>query len=987
MKRLLAPLLSLASAGVLAAPVPSCPGGASLRVVSVPASLAAALQPEDVLLAWDDATPAEHPVCTLLDLARADLDGSTLAPLTLKVRRGGDVVTTRLVGGRNEIAWRQEGEGAEAIASVRLLRLRGAALRGDFDAARDALDALRALDPDARAFALELALGWLEADPDRAANFALADEIVALREAAAPRARARALALRGRAWLLRRDLKAAEADAAAAAALLAGEASLITAQTRLLQGAIGYLTSQHDAAEQHYRAAIDLIEDIAPEGIAHANALSNLAALDVARGEPAKAFEHYDAALAMLAQAGPGSYAEARVLFNRALASTELRRLADAERDIVASIERFAQVQPDGPEHLQAQAQLADVYNARGQHALAESRLRDLLPRLQARGAQDYNTLAVEYTLALTLARTLRRDESLAAFRTLLDKLASDRPDSLRIDTLNAYAQVMAETGAFEPAVAALSEAIDGYEARQRRGLPLASALIARGDTLRRLGRLDPAQADLERALELRSSLAPGSVLEAVAHHVLGKLSRARGDVDAALGRYHRAIGLLERERWLQSENAELRALWTASYADFYREPLDLLLELGRLPQAFELDQRYRGRELALALAQPGIGVDPALAPERTLDVDAVRRLLGTDRGLLSFVALPTHTWALLLDARGIEARRIARGKSHWRAEIDALAVLWALPQSSPTSERAAVERSHRLERDLFAAWGDRLDALPRLLLVPDDALHELAFAALATTPAVRAVDATYLAERHALSTVLRPLVDEPEPARGGGVLALGDPVAATTPAGAIAMRGADLIALPAARQEASAVAALYGAEARALLGGDAVEPAVASSSADVLHFATHIVLDPLQPLDSYVRLAPAPGSDGRLSAREIAALPQVPRAMVVLAGCASAQGANAAGEGLLGLARAWLVAGARQVLASNWAIADAPTARFMVDFHRALRRSRDGDLALAETQRAWLARSRETGWWRTDRSDEARPFFWGGFSLAASRP
>lgn len=477
-----------------------------------------------------------------------------------------------------------------------------------------------------------------------------------------------------------------------------------------------------------------------------------------------------------------------------------------------------------------------------------------------------------------------------------------------------------------------------------------------------------------------RAKLRPGQ-------HVLGKLDRARGDVDAALGRYHHAIELLERERWLQSDSAELRALWTASYADFYREPLDLLLELGRLPQAFELDQHYRGRELALALAQPGVGIDAALAPDRTLDVDASRRLLGPDRALLSFVALPTHTWALLLDARGIEARRLAHGKTHWRTEVDALAVLWALPQSTPTSERAAIERSHRLERQLFSAWGDRLAAVPRLLLVPDDALHELAFAALATRSAERAVDATYLAERHALSTVLRPLTEEPETARGHGVLALGDPVAAMRGTETWVLRGDDGIALPAAREEAEAVAALYGEDARALLGHEAVEPAVSNSTADVLHFATHVVLDPLQPLDSYVRLAPAPGSDGRLSAREIAALPRVPRALVVLAGCASVQGANAAGEGLLGIARAWLVAGARHVVASNWAIADEPTARFMVEFHRALRTPRDGDLALAQTQRDWLARSRENPWWRADRSDEARPFFWAGFSLAASRP
>lgn len=965
-----------------------CPDGDRLVVRAVPASLQArgpSLQAGDMLERWVDRRGDARPACTLLDLAEAELVRGTLAPITLGLRRDTVSVEARLDGGRHEIQWQQYGTSTEAVATQRLLQLRALAQRGDFVAARAALASLPPLAPPRRALALELALGWLEADPDRVATFALADELVTLRHDAPARARARALTVRGRAWMLRRDLAAAGADAATAQALLRDEPSLISAQLRLLLGALDYLASRHEAAEAHYRAALALIRRIAPEGIGEALALSNLAALQVARGAPAAAFEHYDAALALLARAAPQSYAEARVFYNRALAATELRRLAEAERGITLAIERFERVQPDGAELLQARAQLADIYNARGQYALAESLLRALLPRLQARAAQDYNTLAVEYTLALTLARLQRRDESLAAYRALLDKLAPDRPDALRVDTLNAYGQVLADSGALAAAVTNLSEALAGYEERARRGLPMASALIARGDALRRLGQLEPARIDLERALQLRATLAPGSVLEAVAHHLLGKLARARGDVDAALAGYDRAIAMLERERWLQSESAEVRALWTASYADFYREPLDLLLELGRLPQAFELDQRYRGRELALALARPGEGLDPALIAPSSLDADRVRSLLGPDRALLSFVTLPTHSWALLLDAQGLEARRLEHGRAHWRAEVDALSLLWSLPQSAPASETTAIQRSHRFERALFGAWGRRLEQIPRLMLVPDDALHELAFAALATDAATRAADARYLAERHALSVVLRPFVDRPATAADLSALALGDPYVASAPTDTIRLRGAEPVALPSARREAEAVAQLYGA--RALLGSDAVESAVAASTAGVLHFATHVVLDPLQPLESHVQLAPTGDSDGRLSAREIAALPRVTRALVVLAGCASVQGANAAGEGLLSVARAWLVAGARQVLASHWAIADEPTARFMIDFHRRLRRDGEADVALAATQRAWLERTRERSWWRSDARDEARPFFWAGFGLAAAQP
>jgi CHAT domain-containing protein/Tfp pilus assembly protein PilF len=991
-------LLFVAAAAPLHA-APDCAEGAALRVTEVSPAIAAeasGLRPGDRLLSWNDAGGVARPLCSLLDLAEAELERGTLAPIALRVRRAEAEIDATLAGGRQEVGYDQRGDGVDALASRRLIALRAAASTGAFDEARAQLETLPALEPARRALALELAIGWFEPDPDRSLGFALLDELMILRESAPPRARARALALRGRGRLLRRDLEGAAADAAAALALLGEERSLVAAQVHLLQGALGYLRSQNDAAEREYRAALSMVEAIAPGSVAHANVLSNLAALEVARGRPADSYRDYDAGIAIVAKAAPGSYADARLHFNRGLASTNLRRLAEAEADVLAAVERFARVQPDGTEHLQAQAQLADIYNARGQHALAEARLRELLPRLQARDPGDYNTLALEYTLAYTISRQKRTEESLQAFRALLAKLGADRPDSLRADTLNAYGQVLTETDAAEDAIATLGEALQLYEARQRRGLPMASALIARGDTLLRMRRLDEAQADLDRALELRSTHAPGSVLEATVHHVLGKLHRARGEIDAALSRFNVAIEMLERERWKQSRSAELRALWTASYADFYREPLDLLLEAGRLPQAFELDQHYRGRELAMALARPGEGVDATLVPEHTIDVAAARARLAPDQALLSFVTLPKHSWVLLLDHHGLEARRIEHGKRYWREAVDALNVLWALPQRSAVSERAAVERSHRLYRDLFATWGERLDRTTRLLLMPDDALHEIPFAALATDNAERAADARYLVERFALATALRPFTTEtadaaPEAAPGASasLLAFGDPFAGERrdSRDALRLRGVDPGALPAARAEATQIAALYGDDARALLGRDAVESAVASSQAGVLHFATHVILDPLEPLQSYVLLAPAPGDDGRLSAGEIATLRPLRRELVVLAGCASAQGANAAGEGLLGIARAWLVAGSERVLASSWAIADEPTARFMVDFHRRLRAPETGDVALAGTQREWLARARDRAWWRSDRSDEARPFFWAGFTLSAAGP
>jgi len=998
----LAMLLGAAGTHVMAA---ECVEGEALRVTAVApliAGQADGLRPDDVLRAWQSASGQWHSLCSRLDLAQAELSDGQNAPLLLRVQRAGGEQTARLFGGRTDLFLAQAGESNAARVSHQLLALQALANRADFAAARRLLSTTQSLAsalPSAQqALLVEQALAALEADPERESSWLLAKQLVDLRESDGGPPLARALAIRGRASLLRRDLASALTDAERASQVLSKQRSLIAAQLDLLIGALDYLTSKHDAAEQRYRAAITDIEQIAPDSPLLAGALSNLAALHVARGNPDAALTTYAQALALLAQAAPRSYLDARVHYNRALALTELRRLADAERDIEAAIDRFADVQPNGPEHLQAQAQLADIYTARGQMALAETSLRALLPRLQASAPAAYNTLAVEYQLANTLQRMERREEAQAGFRVLLEKLESERPDSLRADTLNAFGQALIVDQQLNAGINALNEALQAYAARERRGLPMASALLARGDANRRLGQFDAASADLSEALALRAQLAPGSVLEAAAEHYLGRLDRARGELDGALTHYHRAIELLERERWLQSDNAELRALWTASYADFYREPLDLLLEHARLEEAFLLDQRFRGRELVLALAQADAVAVPAPATPAVLDVAAAAARLAPDQAALLYVVGETRSWSLLLRRDGIQVRQLKIGRTELREAVDALTLLLGLAEPSSISQTAAIERARRLHQQLIAPWSAQLAGVQRLLLLTDDALHVLPFAALVSDGDEASAAPRYLIERYALAYAVQPFVSAPtDTARAQSLLALGDPVlsasdrvVATTDSGGslpTRLRGRDEAALPAARREAVALAALYGGSARALVGAQASEASAMAARTDRLHFATHVVLDPLRPLDSYILLAAGDGADGRLHASEVATAPKLLRDLVVLAGCASRQGTNAAGEGLLGLARAWHVAGARRVLGSTWAIDDAATERLMLAFHTRLHGGQSAEAALADTQRAWLAQARNQHWWQPDRSREALPFYWAGFALSTTLP
>src|SRR5439155_1892488 len=59
---------------------------------------------------------------------------------------------------------------------------------------------------------------------------------------------------------------------------------------------------------------------------------------------------------------------------------------------------------------------------------------------------------------------------------------------------------------------------------------------------------------------------------------------------------------------------------------------------------------------------------------------------------------------------------------------------------------------------------------------------------------------------------------------------------------------------------------------------------------------------------------------------------------LVVLSACETGRGKNVRGEGIVGLTRALQYAGARSIVASQWEVPDASTARLMVAFHRKLR-------------------------------------------------
>lgn len=143
-----------------------------------------------------------------------------------------------------------------------------------------------------------------------------------------------------------------------------------------------------------------------------------------------------------------------------------------------------------------------------------------------------------------------------------------------------------------------------------------------------------------------------------------------------------------------------------------------------------------------------------------------------------------------------------------------------------------------------------------------------------------------------------------------------------------------------------------------------------------VVHFATHGILKEERPDLSGVVLSlyDADGrfhEDGFLRLRDIYGL-SLPVELVVLSACRTGLGKAARGEGLIGLTRGFMYAGAPRVIASLWKVDDDATAEFMKRFYQKL--FRDGVTPAAALAAAQASMSEERRW-----SD---PYYWAGFIL-----
>jgi tetratricopeptide (TPR) repeat protein len=486
-----------------------------------------------------------------------------------------------------------------------------------------------------------------------------------------------------------------------------------------------------------------------------------------------------------------------------------------------------------------------------------------------------------------------------------------------------------------------------------------AQALLYRGEVLRRTDRLDPAQRDLQAALDTASTA--GLVDEQwKARYALGLVADAHGDREGARRSFERAIGGIESVR-TDLKAVELRSEFLADKRDVYDALVWLRLHEAPVPTGdlFGLLEQSRARvwrdRLQLSGSAPSLDAVRRALPEGTLLLEYWVGRVGIALLWISRDAAGVISRATRDDDLGSLqqlAEAVASPAGHWR----------------PASAAAG---------QLLLAQIPRLSDARHLIVVADGPLQFVPFETL-TMPGtgglvVERLDVSYLPS--AAFVLLRR-----QPSRRLAWPWQRELVAFANPSSAAAspLEARRLPQLPYAEEEVQNVARAIPGRAEIYAGSDARKQYVTDGrlrATPLVHFSTHAIADTRDPDRSRIVLAPASpkGPADYLFLREVTDLDLSGVQLVTLSACETERGKVVRGEGVEGFSRALLAAGAAATVTTLWDVADRPSAELMTRFYASARGSLSTAEALQDAKRQFL----------TSRSAWSHPYYWAGYLLS----
>jgi CHAT domain-containing protein/Tfp pilus assembly protein PilF len=731
-------------------------------------------------------------------------------------------------------------------------------------------------------------------------------------------------------------------------------------------------------AEIDYRKALAIAEKIDPNSLNTADILDSLGECVLDRGNASKGEEYLKRALAIRQKLVPWGLQVAVTLGRLGKLERVRGNLAKAEEYYRNALDIGERLNPEPPEDRRFFIGLGDVALARDDLASAEANYRRALAIIEATAPKSLNHAETLADLAGVLRRKKGDSAALELYRAALDELEAKT----------------AHLGGIEKDEAQYRASHDRYYREY-------IDLLVR-------------QHQPELAFETLESLHARTLFEL--------LSRSRIDIRQGVD-----PTLLGRERSLRqllNAKSEYRIrLVEDSHTDEHIKELN-----GEIAA---LREDYLEIESQIRVSSPAYA---ALTQPHRLSAREIQQFIGADTLLLEYSLGEERSYVWLVGKESLGAFELPSRAAIERAARRVYLLLTARNHETEGSESKRAMRSAKadaaysdaardLSRKILSPVASLLGS-KRLLIVSDGALQYIPFSAL---PVPEGGDKTLITEHEIVNLPSASVIIElsrfagvptKEQKQEKIVAVLADPVfdsrderiiegglvskpvridASGVSLGSKQPQVSDSLTRSAAdisldrsgrfylnrllytRREADSILALIPkGQGLEILDFQANRAAALNSRLRgyrIVHFATHGLLDNEHPELSGLVLSlvdeKGKPQDGFLQLEDIYNL-KLPVELVVLSGCETGLGENVSGEGLIGMTRAFMYAGASRIVASLWSVNDVATAEFMTLFYKAM--LRDKLQPAAALRRAQIEMRQQRRW--------NSPYYWAAFEI-----
>ncbi len=370
-------------------------------------------------------------------------------------------------------------------------------------------------------------------------------------------------------------------------------------------GAVAYARGDLAQAAEYFEGSLEIRQKLAPGSLAVAASLSNLGILAHDRGDLDQAAEYYEQDLEITQKLALGSLDVAASLSNLGILAHNRGDLAQAAEYYEQDLEITQKLAPGSLDVAAGLNNLGILAHDRGDLDRAAEYYEHSLEITQKLAPGSRGVAHSLQNLGIVAADRGDLDRASVYYEGSLEITQKLAPGSLDVATsLNNLGDLAWKRGDLDRA-AEYSEGALAIRQRLAPGsLDVATSLYNLGDWSSDRGDLDRAAEYFEGALEIEQRLAPGSSTEAATLYGFATLLRKQNQPQTALAFLFQALQAIEKQVTRLGGSRDVQAGFRAERVAYYRDTIDLSLELQQPAKAFQVLERSRARSFLAQLAE-----------------------------------------------------------------------------------------------------------------------------------------------------------------------------------------------------------------------------------------------------------------------------------------------------------------------------------------------------------------------------------------------